>query len=54
MEVHVFIALGSSPMLHETRSTTLDLHTTSSFLLDILDISAAVTNNLGAKIEAWD
>jgi hypothetical protein len=54
MQIHVFVALAASPMLHETRSTALNLDTTPSFLLDMLNISTPVTNNLSTKVETWD
>lgn len=54
MQIHLFIALAASPMLHETRSTALNLDTTPSFLLDVLNISTSVANNLSAKVKTWD
>jgi hypothetical protein len=52
VQIHRFVAFGSSVVLHETRSTTLDLNTASSFLLDVFDIRTALTNNLSTEVEA--
>jgi hypothetical protein len=52
MQVHVFITLTTSTMFHEARSTALDLDTTPSLLLDMLDISPSMTNNLSTEVEA--
>lgn len=38
-------------MFHKARTTSLDLNAASSLLLDMLDISTAVTNNLSTKVE---
>ena len=39
-------------MLHKARPATLDLDTASSFLLDMLDVSASVSYNLSTKVES--
>jgi len=38
-------------MLNEARATSLDLHTTASLLLDMLNILTAMANNLGTQIK---
>lgn len=53
MQEHVLIALSARRGFHVARAATLDLHAAAGFLLDMLDISAAVSNNLRAEIEAW-
>jgi hypothetical protein len=52
MQIHVLITLFTGSMLHETRTSSLDLNTTSGLLLNMLDVGPSMTNNLGAKIEA--
>lgn len=54
MQVHGLIALFTSASLHESRTHSLNLNAASSLLLDVLDIGAAVANNLSAEIETWD
>jgi hypothetical protein len=39
-------------MFHESRATAFYLNTASGLLLDMLDISATMTNNLSTKVEA--
>jgi hypothetical protein len=53
VQIHILVTLTTSAMLHESRATALDLNTASCLLLDVLNISAAMTNNLSTKIEAW-
>jgi hypothetical protein len=53
MEIHIFVTLTPSAMLHESGTTALDLDTTSGLLLDVLNISATMANDLSTKIEAW-
>jgi hypothetical protein len=52
MEIHVLITLPASTVFHESRATAFDLNTASGLLLDMLDISATMTNNLSTKVEA--
>ena len=54
MQVHGFVAFGSGVVLHETRSTALDLNTASSLLLDVLDIRTTLTYHLSAEVETND
>jgi predicted solute-binding protein len=54
MKIHVLITLATSTMLHESGATALDLDSASSLLLNVLHISATVTNDLSAKIETWN
>lgn len=54
VKIHILVTLTTSAMLHEARTTSLDLNTTSSFLLDVLYISSAMTNNLSTKVESWN
>jgi hypothetical protein len=54
MQIHRFIAFGSSVVLHEARSTALDLDTASSFLLDVFDIRTTLTYHLSTEVEAND
>ena len=54
MEIHVLITLTASTMLHEARSTALDLDTASSLLLNMLHICSAMTYNLSPKVKAGD
>lgn len=52
VKIHVLITLTTCAMLHETRTTSLDLNTTSSFLLNVLYISSTVANNLCTEVKA--
>ena len=54
MQVHAFIALMSSVVLHETGSTTLDLNAASCLLLDVFDVRTTLTDNLSTKVESGD
>jgi hypothetical protein len=51
MQIHIFITLATSTMLHESGTTAFDLDTASGLLLDVLDISTTMTNNLSTKVE---
>ncbi len=51
MEIHRLVAFSASAMLHKSRVTALDLDTATSFLLDMLDVSASMTYNLCSQIE---
>jgi hypothetical protein len=53
VEIHILVALTTRAMLHESGTTALDLDTASGLLLDVLNISATMANNLSTKIEAW-
>ncbi|KAH0357788.1 hypothetical protein KCU83_g181, partial [Aureobasidium melanogenum] len=50
--IHGLITLVSGIVLHETRSTALNLDAASSLLLDMFDIGAALAYNLGTEVEA--
>jgi hypothetical protein len=52
MQIHVLVTLLPSAVLHETRSSSLDLNSASSFLLDMLNIGTPMANNLSTKIES--
>lgn len=54
MQIHVLVALTVSGSLQVSRTAALDLHTALGFLLDMLDISTAVPNNLSTQVEAGD
>lgn len=54
VKVHVFIALLVSSGLEIPRATALYLNPAACFLLDVLDISAAMSDDLGAQVEPWD
>jgi uncharacterized protein with von Willebrand factor type A (vWA) domain len=54
VQIHGFIAFSSSVVLHETRSTTLDLDTASSFLLNVFDVGTTLTDNLSTEVESND
>jgi hypothetical protein len=54
VQIHGFVAFSSSVVLHETRSTALDLDTASSFLLDVFDVGTALTDDLGTEVESND
>ena len=54
MQIHLLITLPACIVIHEATATTLDLHTTARFLLDVLDVAPARTNNLSTQIEARD
>ena len=54
VQIHVFVALTSCSMLHKSRTTALDLDAAARFLLDMLDIGAPVTYDLGSQVEAWN
>jgi hypothetical protein len=41
-------------VFHEAASTAFNLDPTTCFLLDVLDVSAAMANHLSSKIEAWN
>lgn len=53
MKVHGLVAFSIRTMLHEAGVATFDLDAASSFLLDVLNIGASMTNHLCAEIEAW-
>lgn len=41
-------------MLHKAASSTLDLYTTSSLLLNVFYVATACSDNLRAQVEAWN
>lgn len=54
VQIHLLITFVSRVVLHKARASTFDLNTASSFLLDVLDIRAALANDLSTEIEARD
>jgi hypothetical protein len=54
MKIHGFIRFCTCAMFHEAAATAFDLDSTTSLLLDMLDICAAMANHLSSKIKAWD
>lgn len=54
MQIHRLVAFLTSGIIQETRTTTFDLYTAASLRLDMLDVCAAVSNNLSPQIETWD
>jgi hypothetical protein len=54
MQVHLFIALTASAVLHKAGTASFNLHTASGLLLNMLDICTTMTNNLSTQVEAWD
>jgi putative ubiquitin-RnfH superfamily antitoxin RatB of RatAB toxin-antitoxin module len=54
VQIHGFITFSTSVVLHETRSTALDLDTASSFLLNVFDVGTTLTDNLSTEVEAND
>ena len=54
VQIHRLVAFSSSVVLHETGSTTLDLDTASSFLLNVFDVGTTLTDNLSTEVESND
>lgn len=54
MQVHLFVALPASVMLHKAAAATFDLHLSSRLILDILDVAATMTDDLCTQVEAGD
>lgn len=54
MEVHRLVTLPASALLDETGVASFDLDTASCLLLDMLDVSASVTDYLCSEIETLD
>jgi hypothetical protein len=54
VEEHVLIALVVCGCLEISRPPALDLHTAPCFLLDVLYISTAVSNDLSTQVETMD
>lgn len=54
MEEHVFIAFSVSGSFKVAGTTALDLNTAFGFLLNVLHIRTAMTDNLRTKVEPWD
>lgn len=51
MEEHVLVAFSIRGCFQVTRASALDLHTTASLLLDVLDVGSAMSNDLSTQIE---
>lgn len=54
MKEHRFVAFTASARFDESRATALDLNTATSLLLDVLHISTALSDDLGAQVETGD
>lgn len=54
MQVHGLVAFSAGANLSKPRATALYLDLATGLLLDMLDISAALTNNLCTEIESWN
>ena len=54
MKIHVLITFFVGCGFEEPGPTALDLNTAARFLLDVLHVGAAMANNLGTQVEAWD
>ena len=52
VQEHFVLAFLSRGILNVSRTATLDLHATSGFLLDVLDIGTTMTHHLSAEVEA--
>lgn len=52
VQVHRLVALGARAVFEEARAAAFDLYAAPGFLLDVLDVGAAVADDLGAKVEA--
>lgn len=52
MQIHCLVTFLTSAVIHEARSTTFDLYSTPGFLLDMLNVSTPMTNNLRSQIES--
>jgi hypothetical protein len=51
MQIHRLIAFFSSTVFRKTRTPAFDLYFTPGFLLDVLNIGAALPYNLSPKIK---
>ena len=54
MKIHILVTFAASAMFHETRTTAFNLNTAPSLLLNMLDVSTSMTNDLSTEIETWD
>ena len=54
MQVHGFITFAIGAVLHEAGITAFDLDAASCFLLDVLDVSSSVSDDLRPQVEALD
>jgi len=54
VQVHRLVRLLPRAVLHEAASASLDLDSTTRFLLNVLDISAALSDHLCPEVEAWN
>lgn len=54
VEEHVLVTFSIRGCFQVAGSSALDLHTTTSLLLDVLDIGTAMSNNLSAKVESMN
>lgn len=52
MQVHLLIALHLGIMFFEAAASALDLNSAAGFLLDVLDVRSASSDNLGAQVES--
>lgn len=54
VQVHGLVALATCALLHEARVAAFDLDAAACFLLDVLNVGASLTYDLGSEIEAWE
>lgn len=54
MKIHRLVTLGGEGGLNESRSTSFDLNSAASLLLDVLDIGALLADHLGSQVESTD
>lgn len=54
MQIHGLLALLVGAVFHESRTSSLDLDTASSLLLNMLHVRTTVPHDLGPQIEPWD
>lgn len=52
MEEHVLITLTAGGNLEVARTTTFDLDTAASLLLDVLHVGSAMTDHLSPQVKA--
>jgi hypothetical protein len=52
MEIHGLVAFGVGILFQETTTIALDLNAAPGFGLDMFDVRALLTNNIGAQIKA--
>lgn len=51
MKKHFVVAFLPSGSFEEAGSTTFNLYSATGFLLDVLDVRAAMADDLGAKVK---